>query len=88
MSEMKTVRCVTSEAQRALMELSLRQTVEVRIRGNIWVVGLIVGALQFFNRFASMGYEVEYQSHSGYRRDTFRTEDIRPVSNNKINEQK
>ncbi|KII89958.1 hypothetical protein PLICRDRAFT_29141 [Plicaturopsis crispa FD-325 SS-3] len=65
-----------------LYHLSESQTVQVRIRTNCWVVGLVVGTLQFFKSIAGWGYEIEYQVPSGgsFRslRGPFRQEDIRP----------
>ncbi|KZP23789.1 hypothetical protein FIBSPDRAFT_857919 [Athelia psychrophila] len=73
-------RFMAQQAGRALYEHSTRQRVEVRIKANIWVAGIIVSTLQFIQNFASLGYEVEYRSHAQeYRRESFREDDVRPV---------
>ncbi|KAF8505184.1 hypothetical protein JB92DRAFT_758907 [Gautieria morchelliformis] len=55
------------------------EQVEVRIRGNIWIVGLLVSSLHLISSYLGKGYDVEYKDQRGQAyRDQFREEDVRP----------
>ncbi|KAF8589820.1 hypothetical protein K439DRAFT_1628351 [Ramaria rubella] len=56
------------------------EQVEVRIRGNIWIVGFLVSSLHLISSYFGHGYDVEYKDNrSGQpHRGAFRQEDIRP----------
>ncbi|KDQ59260.1 hypothetical protein JAAARDRAFT_33987 [Jaapia argillacea MUCL 33604] len=64
--------------QRGLKDIVLYQQVEVRLQANMWVVGIIVGALEGLRKFAGMVYEVEYKTNHGFARDHFPVHDVRP----------
>ncbi|KIJ50965.1 hypothetical protein M422DRAFT_776882 [Sphaerobolus stellatus SS14] len=56
--------------------------VEVRIRGNFWVVGLLVSGFHLVSSYFGHGYDVEYTDLGGrdIHRSQFRAEDIRPYT--------
>ncbi|TDL25863.1 hypothetical protein BD410DRAFT_896056 [Rickenella mellea] len=56
------------------------QQVEVRLRANVWVVGIIVSTLQALKKCMGLGYEVSYSCPHGMRTEEFRTEDIREAN--------
>lgn len=62
-------------------EFNRNDSVEVHIRANFWVVGFVIGGLQFFRMLAGWGYEVEFTSPCGQRkRDIFCPKDVRHVT--------
>ncbi|KAG2367811.1 hypothetical protein BDR07DRAFT_1478641 [Suillus spraguei] len=59
-------------------EINENESVEVRIRANLWAVGFVISGLQFIRILAGWGYEVEFISSSGQRnRDFFIPNDVR-----------
>jgi len=62
-------------------EFPVGQEVEVYLRTNVWVVGIVIGTLKFFNKFAGWGYEISYRSASQQVRDEFPKESVRPRRN-------
>ncbi|KZT22349.1 hypothetical protein NEOLEDRAFT_1180935 [Neolentinus lepideus HHB14362 ss-1] len=60
-----------------MTDLVLNQTVQVRIRANVWVMGIIIGFLECINRITGMAYQVEYSTPMGTARSYFGPDDIR-----------
>ncbi|TFK47826.1 hypothetical protein OE88DRAFT_1665480 [Heliocybe sulcata] len=56
----------------------IEQDVEVRIKANVWVLGVIIGFCRLLNKATGMTYEVEYRTPSGYSRGRFDLADVRP----------
>ncbi|TFK47828.1 hypothetical protein OE88DRAFT_1665484 [Heliocybe sulcata] len=68
---------VPSKNIQPMKDLVLNQTVQVRIRANVWVMGIIVGFLECINRITGMVYQVEYSGPMGPARSYFGPEDVR-----------
>ncbi|KAI0065089.1 hypothetical protein BV25DRAFT_1989345 [Artomyces pyxidatus] len=49
-----------ARAPHPIHQFVLHQEVQVHIRANVWVVGVIVSVLQLCHKFMGWGYEVEY----------------------------
>ncbi|KAI3604780.1 hypothetical protein WG66_008589 [Moniliophthora roreri] len=52
-------------AKGKLYELTVGQEVEVCVKSNVFVVGLVVSVLTFFEKIAGLGYEIRYRTLGG-----------------------
>ncbi|EGN99168.1 hypothetical protein SERLA73DRAFT_182028 [Serpula lacrymans var. lacrymans S7.3] len=67
---------------------AINQEVEVRIRANVWVVGIIVGILEVAKRCTRSAYRIVYTSEDQQHTAQFEPEDVRPKENTKDSEQR
>ncbi|KAJ7593045.1 hypothetical protein C8J56DRAFT_488870 [Mycena floridula] len=57
---------------------ALNQQVEVCLRGNMWVLGIVVGALKLWDKLTGgVGYDVRYTLSGESRTDTFPADSLR-----------
>ncbi|EPQ54077.1 hypothetical protein GLOTRDRAFT_130460 [Gloeophyllum trabeum ATCC 11539] len=68
---------ITMKKIQPMTDLVLNQSVQVRIRTNVWVMGIIVGFLECLNKITGMAYQVEYTTPMGPQRSYFGPDDIR-----------
>ncbi|KAJ8072524.1 hypothetical protein AAF712_009353 [Marasmius tenuissimus] len=68
-----------SSLKQKLFNLAVGQEVEVCVRSNVFVVGLVVSVLTFFDKIAGFGYEIRYRTlGGGESTDVFGVDRIRP----------
>ncbi|KAF5367505.1 hypothetical protein D9758_003682 [Tetrapyrgos nigripes] len=68
-----------SSAMRTATDFFINQEVEVTLKSNRIVAGIVISSLQFFKKLAGFGYKVEYRSNNGQREiEPFPPENLRP----------
>ncbi|OCH95382.1 hypothetical protein OBBRIDRAFT_788263 [Obba rivulosa] len=65
-------------ALRTTGNYGVSQTVSVRIRADLWVIGVIVAVVNVFSRMMGVEYEIQYTIDGVVQRQKFSARDIRP----------
>jgi len=54
-----------------IIRFDMNQRVEVFLNSNVWVTGLVMGVLSFFEKIAGWGYEIRYEVSNQFVTEPF-----------------